>query len=377
MAGYLQDVADVVDVLWEQFGKRGKARFPEALAIKDPRLCRLVPLYAAALAECGAAPRYVITLRDPWVCAESLYRRDGLPRRVGLELWVGHMLGALSVASGADSALVRYDELLRHPDEVCAALARWLVGPEEVSSTLVQTMRRSVAPELNHSAGLGRVPEIGDDWITRLACEMFDTLASQDLERVLGEFAAGWSEEFEERSVQCGWMSFDRVVVAHDSLSPMLQRHAEGRAGILLVRDGEESVSACSSSALSGEGVGVLYNLVDRGEAASLVRGASLCAGKPALLVLEGRKEYAAALVDWFLRWSGVGEIVRLLSADRELIAVGVPGDVQLGIDFWKYINSGDEPLQRMLLDCSEKRDLVLENDCENGPDWLARAGAR
>ncbi len=79
---------------------------------KDPRLCRLLPLWQRVLADMGAAPRYVIPLRSPYEVADSLQRRDGLSRNRGLLLWLRHVLEAERHSRGALRVFTTYDQLL-------------------------------------------------------------------------------------------------------------------------------------------------------------------------------------------------------------------------------------------------------------------------
>jgi hypothetical protein len=46
--------------------------------IKDPRMCRFVPLWLDATREFGAEPKAIIPVRNPIEVAASLLRRDGL-----------------------------------------------------------------------------------------------------------------------------------------------------------------------------------------------------------------------------------------------------------------------------------------------------------
>ena len=62
--------------------------------LKDPRICRFVPLWRAVLAELGAAPGRCCPLRHPLEVAGSLARRDGMAEEEALLLWLRHMLEA-------------------------------------------------------------------------------------------------------------------------------------------------------------------------------------------------------------------------------------------------------------------------------------------
>jgi hypothetical protein len=81
-------------------------------AVKDPRMCRLLPLWRPVLAALGASPSHVIVLRHPLEVAASLERRDGLTRSRCHLLWVQHLLAAERETRGTPRSFVSYDELM-------------------------------------------------------------------------------------------------------------------------------------------------------------------------------------------------------------------------------------------------------------------------
>ena len=80
--------------------------------LKDPRLCRLVPLLRQALASIDVEPRFVMTLRHPLEVARSLQARNGHDLERGQALWLEHCLVAESRTRGLPRTLVRYSDIL-------------------------------------------------------------------------------------------------------------------------------------------------------------------------------------------------------------------------------------------------------------------------
>jgi hypothetical protein len=80
--------------------------------VKDPRLCRLVPLWLPIIRDLGAAPYAVIPVRSPLEVAASLQARDRLSTRVGLGLWLRHFLEAERETRAIPRCLVSYEQLL-------------------------------------------------------------------------------------------------------------------------------------------------------------------------------------------------------------------------------------------------------------------------
>ncbi len=95
-------------------------------AVKDPRLCLLLPSWRAGL----SAPVGILLHRDPLEVARSLRKRDGFPLAAGLGLWERHTRDALRFTAGMPRVLVRYADLLADPPATAARLLRDLEGQE-------------------------------------------------------------------------------------------------------------------------------------------------------------------------------------------------------------------------------------------------------
>jgi hypothetical protein len=90
--------------------------------IKDPRLCRLLPLWTKVLASFSARPIAVLSLRDPLSVALSLGRRNEFSLERSLALWLVHSLLAERETRGWQRAFVRYDDLIEAPVEAARSL---------------------------------------------------------------------------------------------------------------------------------------------------------------------------------------------------------------------------------------------------------------
>lgn len=85
----------------------------EIPVIKDPRLCRLVPLWGPLLESSGFFPRYLIVSRSPLDVERSLASRNGFPPARSYLLWLHHMLEAEHATRGQPRAFLSYEALLR------------------------------------------------------------------------------------------------------------------------------------------------------------------------------------------------------------------------------------------------------------------------
>lgn len=93
-------------------------------AIKEPRLCLLLPIFRSALRR----PFAVITARHPMEVARSLKRRNGFPIHVGLALWEVYTLSALKYGREVDHHILTYEQLVEDPEACLSALAASLTG---------------------------------------------------------------------------------------------------------------------------------------------------------------------------------------------------------------------------------------------------------
>lgn len=90
----------------------------EMSGIKDPRLCRLLPLWIKVFKELGIEIYFVIPLRSPLETANSLKRRNGFPVEKSLLLWMIYMLEAEFYSREYPRVFITYDNLLKNTSNV-------------------------------------------------------------------------------------------------------------------------------------------------------------------------------------------------------------------------------------------------------------------
>jgi hypothetical protein len=105
------------------------------VVLKDPRICRFVPLWRGVLARLGAAPKAVIPLRHPFEVAGSLARRDGMPLEQALLVWLRHCLDAEAATRDLPRCFFGYDDLIADWEAVVRRIGAaldlaWPVPPE-------------------------------------------------------------------------------------------------------------------------------------------------------------------------------------------------------------------------------------------------------
>ena len=96
----------IKSVLINDFGDK------QLWGIKDPRMCRILPLWLDILDELGCVPKIIIIVRHPLEVSRSLLKRDEMDETWSCILWLWHVLDAYNYSSKCKRVVIQYDELL-------------------------------------------------------------------------------------------------------------------------------------------------------------------------------------------------------------------------------------------------------------------------
>jgi hypothetical protein len=91
---------------------RAEAGDHPLVVMKDPRACRLVPLWRDALARVEREPLALLLVRHPLEVAASLHARDGMPAAQALLLWLEHVLAAEADTRTMRRVVVTFEQVL-------------------------------------------------------------------------------------------------------------------------------------------------------------------------------------------------------------------------------------------------------------------------
>jgi hypothetical protein len=152
----MASLADLEQALADDF----PAADSQAVAlIKDPRQCRLLPLWMALFEQRSFQVAVVLAVRQPEAVAASMVNRDQLPVDRALLLWLSHTLEAERATRQLPRQMLSYEQLLQNP---AAAVQRCqqLAGLP-ITTPSADLLGEWIRPGLNHhecsSGGLGRV----------------------------------------------------------------------------------------------------------------------------------------------------------------------------------------------------------------------------
>ena len=119
-------------------------------AIKDPRLCRLLPLWRRVLNTLGVSPRVVLVSRHPGEVAGSLQARDGLPRAIGELLWARYLLESLQQSEGLARCMVGYAAMLQDWRAQVSAINHQLGLQLQATPTVAADIDAWLNPAMRH-----------------------------------------------------------------------------------------------------------------------------------------------------------------------------------------------------------------------------------
>jgi hypothetical protein len=187
--------------------------------VKDPRLCRLLPLWQPLFEKQWGKPNIIMILRRPSEVAQSLASRDGISEERAHLLWLQHMLDAERWTRNYPRALVTFDGLLGDwrstVDRVASELRLDLPRNDPETQRRVEVF---LEPQLRHHRLLK--PSCGP--AARLADAVYQSClavsSSAELESILAPFVSDvkhmvalvsdWSDEIQTLGYTRGEFSF-------------------------------------------------------------------------------------------------------------------------------------------------------------------------
>ena len=118
-------------------------------AVKDPRICRFLPLWRPILEETGNNPYFLIVVRNPLEVVASLAKRDGFPKGKSCLLWLKHMIDAEKETRNTCRMFVTYEEFLSDWKGLSSRIAqtfgfKWPVDLDEAASQVEVFLQSSL-----------------------------------------------------------------------------------------------------------------------------------------------------------------------------------------------------------------------------------------
>lgn len=83
--------------------------------LKDPRICRLLPLWFNIFKETKVTPRYIFMCRNPFEVVSSLKKRNHFSKEKGLILWLQHNLMAEFYSRNKPRVFIDFNQIVSKP----------------------------------------------------------------------------------------------------------------------------------------------------------------------------------------------------------------------------------------------------------------------
>lgn len=142
-------------------------------ALKDPRMCRLMPLWEPILKSQNISPLFVCVNRNPFEVVASLQKRDGFTQQKALCLWLTHTLLAEKHSRKYPRIFVNFDELLAQPADVLEKIETGLDFSFPLALDQAQSkIDNFISPSLRHHDKKIQSHE-SEDGLAPLAWQLF------------------------------------------------------------------------------------------------------------------------------------------------------------------------------------------------------------
>ena len=166
----------LMDIFQQQFS--GHALW----AVKDPRTCRLLPLWSEVVAALHVRPNYILILRHPAEVAASLGRRDGFCKTMSSLLWMRNVLDSECDTRGQQRIVMTMDELLSSWQSVfLKAESAFGISFPLHDASVVARINAFLEPSLRHHT----VRDVdANDPVMALAVEAYEAIIREDHERI-------------------------------------------------------------------------------------------------------------------------------------------------------------------------------------------------
>ena len=117
--------------------------------VKDPRICRFLPLWIPLLDEIDCKPFFVLIVRNPLEVVASLAKRNGFPKGKSCLLWLRHLIEAEKGTRNSSRVFVTYEELLSDWKGLISRVGksfefRWPVDLKQINSDVESFLKESL-----------------------------------------------------------------------------------------------------------------------------------------------------------------------------------------------------------------------------------------
>ncbi len=119
--------------------------------VKDPRMCRLIPLWSDIFSHLSCLPVFVNMIRHPLEVGDSLAHRDGFSEEKSWWLWLNHILDVEQHTQGHKHAWIRFEDLLSSTTDLFEQLKdHFNIEFPHPPSSVQQQLEQYLNPDSRH-----------------------------------------------------------------------------------------------------------------------------------------------------------------------------------------------------------------------------------
>jgi len=121
------------------------------IAIKDPRMCRLLPMWQPVFEAAGLEPRFVHVFRNPVEVAASLQRRNGFSPAKSYLIWLRYVLDAERHTRSQPRTFIDFASVVDDPHRAVARICNTAgIDPEGLEESAVEDVCTHLAKGSRH-----------------------------------------------------------------------------------------------------------------------------------------------------------------------------------------------------------------------------------
>lgn len=140
--------------------------------LKEPRICRLLPIWHRVFVTLALNPAFCFIDRHPMEVATSLHKRDGTSIEHGLLYYIRNHLDAEYDTRKSPRVFLNYDDLLSNWRKSVKKISKHLKVPISLSSEQISKVNDFLEDGLRHDRL--RTTIASDDFITQMAFAVHD-----------------------------------------------------------------------------------------------------------------------------------------------------------------------------------------------------------
>jgi hypothetical protein len=205
--------------------------------MKDPRMCRLMPLWFPIFQTLRIEPHFILVVRHPYDVAESLAKRNGIEHPKSYLLWLEHVVQAETATRSHQRSFVRYDEMVDDPAAILGQLRKQLGVNLRTPSQVRTRLRNFLDPSMRHHQFNKKTADKLREPVPQLALDFYETIRNASTPREI----AGKMEPLVAQFISARELFYPRIDLVEAQLGSLIREIAKNQETAQLLELGRVS----------------------------------------------------------------------------------------------------------------------------------------